>query len=173
MTSAVRCKPGWLRSCESVNSWILGSCAAIVLFSLMAMTLIDVAGRYLFSAPLSGAFEVTEMMLAALIFLGLPLVTARGGHVAVDLLDSMLPACVRAVQGFVIDLINVLAFGVFAWVLWELAFKTYGYEDTTSVLEIPYAGLVFLMAVTTTLSAMVLALKLLYRIDDVPPQGEF
>jgi hypothetical protein len=30
-----------------------------VLFSLMAMTLIDVAGRYLFSAPLSGAFEVT------------------------------------------------------------------------------------------------------------------
>lgn len=173
MKSSVNGKPDWLRQGESLSTWLLGSCAALVLFALMAITLVDVTGRYLFSAPLSGAFEVTEMMLAALIFLGLPLVTAKGGHVAVDLLDALLPAWLRAVQSLLIDLINVLAFGIFAWVLWELAFKTYRYEDTTSVLEIPYAGLVFMMAFTTSVSTLVLTLKLLYRDENVPSQGAF
>ncbi|MBL6432492.1 MAG: TRAP transporter small permease subunit [Alphaproteobacteria bacterium] len=44
--------------------------------------------RYWFNAPLSGAYELTEIFLASLIFLALPLTTARNRHVEVDLLDA-------------------------------------------------------------------------------------
>ena len=45
----------------------LGVGAALLLFSLILVTCVDVVGRYFFSAPLSGAFEITEILLAALV----------------------------------------------------------------------------------------------------------
>lgn len=152
---------GWLARGETVLKTILSATAAIVMFLMMALTLVDVLGRYLFSAPVTGAFEVTELMLAAVIFLGLPLITAEGGHIAVDILDSRLSPRTKVVQYWMIGVINVLAFSIFAWMLWEHAFKVLRYEDTTAVLQIPYAWLAFLMAVTTSVAALATALKLL------------
>ena len=54
---------------------VLGHFAALVLFCLMVLTCIDVVGRYFFSMPVTGGFEMTEILLASLIFAGLPLVT--------------------------------------------------------------------------------------------------
>ncbi|WP_354410143.1 TRAP transporter small permease [Marinobacterium sp. MBR-111] len=132
------------------------------MFLMMALTLVDVMGRYLFSMPVTGAFEVTELMLAAVIFLGLPLVTAEGGHIAVDILDSALSDWVQAVQYWVIGVVNVLAFGIFSWMLWEHAFKVLRYEDSTAVLEISYAWLAFLMAITASVSAFILLIQMLF-----------
>ncbi|MFC6668750.1 TRAP transporter small permease [Marinobacterium aestuariivivens] len=142
--------------------------AMVVMFLMMATTLVDVVGRYLFDAPLKGAFELTELMLAAVIFLGLPLITAENGHIAVDLLDSLMPA---RLQRWLIGLANVLAFGVFAWVLWDKAFKVLRYGDTTAVLQIPYAWLCFLMAATTTLSTLALLLMLFIKGDRLVVRG--
>lgn len=153
---------GWLVRGEGVLNKLLSGTAATVMFLMMALTLVDVLGRYLFSAPVTGAFEVTELMLAAVIFLGLPLITAEGGHIAVDILDSALSDRVRAVQYWLVGTINVLAFGIFAWMLWEHAFKVLRYEDTTAVLQIPYAWLAFLMAITVSVSALTLFIKLLF-----------
>ncbi|NVK43819.1 MAG: TRAP transporter small permease [Oceanospirillaceae bacterium] len=142
--------------------------AMVVMFLMMAITLVDVMGRYLLDAPLKGAFELTELMLAAVIFLGLPLITAENGHIAVDLLDSLMPA---RLQRWLVGLVNVLAFGIFAWVLWDKAFKVLRYEDTTAVLQIPYAWLCFLMAATTTLSALALLLMLFIKGDRLVARG--
>jgi len=146
--------------------------AMVVMFLMMAITLVDVAGRYLFDAPLKGAFELTELMLAAVIFLGLPLITAENGHIAVDLLDSVTPLWLRRLQRRLIGLVNLLAFGVFAWVLWDKAFKVLRYEDTTAVLQIPYAWLCFLMAAAVTLSALALLLMLFSKDDRLVVRGE-
>lgn len=59
----------------------LGVGAALLLFSLILVTCVDVIGRYFFSAPLRGAFEITELLLAALVFTALPLTTERREHI--------------------------------------------------------------------------------------------
>jgi TRAP-type C4-dicarboxylate transport system permease small subunit len=46
---------------------VLGFTSAAVLFLMMFVTAVDVVGRYVFNKPLNGGFELTEMMLAALI----------------------------------------------------------------------------------------------------------
>lgn len=140
---------------------LLGGTAAIVMFLMMAMTLVDVVGRYLFSAPVNGAFELTELMLAAVIFIGLALVTAEDGHIAVDLLDAALSPLVQRIQYWLIEAINVLAFGAFTWVLWQHALKVQRYADTTAVLQIPLAWLAFMMALTTGLATLALIIRLL------------
>ena len=65
----------------------LGGLGGLALLAMMAVTVIDVAGRGLLDRPLPGGFELTEILLALMIFLGLPLVSMRGGHVTITLTD--------------------------------------------------------------------------------------
>ena len=74
---------------------------------MMPLTCVDVIGRYFFVAPIFGAFELTEMMLAALIFAGLPLVTLRNEHVTVDVLDPITPDWLFRIQHVVACVIGL------------------------------------------------------------------
>ncbi len=139
---------------------LLAYAAALAMFAMMLVTLIDVVGRYLFSSPLAGGFEITEFLLAGLIFLGLPMVTAANEHVDVDLMDSSVPQFLKPAQNFIICLLNLLAFSVLSWMLWQLAIRTYRYQDTTAILEIPFTGLVVLMAMCSSFAAVSLLLML-------------
>lgn len=153
---------------------LLGFTAALVMFCMMLLTFVDVGGRYLFSMPVPGGFEITELLLAALIFLGLPLVTAEGGHVDVDLLDAVLPGWFNRVQYWFVSLLNIAAFAVLTWLLWKFALRTWEYQDTTAILHIPYYFLTLLMAVCSTLATIALLLMLPGKHKRLfPPDEEF
>ncbi|MET3998503.1 TRAP transporter small permease [Marinobacterium sp. MBR-109] len=172
MKASLRASAGSREVVVLLYRHLLSGTAAIVMFMMMLVTLIDVLGRYLFSSPLNGAYELTELMLAAVIFLGLPLITAEGGHIAVDLLDSFFGSWGQRIQNGLIEVINVLAFGTFTWVLWEHALKVQRYADTTAVLQIPLSWLAFMMAITTGLATLALILRLLFGSSGLFAQGE-
>ncbi|WP_428036655.1 TRAP transporter small permease [Amphritea sp.] len=153
----------WIHPLEFLFERVLAYIAALAMFIMMSVTLIDVVGRDLFSAPLPGGFEITELLLASLIFLGLPMVTAEGSHVEVDMMDSTVPAFLKPLQDILICLVNIVALGVMSWMMWKLAIRTYEYEDTTALLEIPYAGLVILMACCCSLSTWALMMMLIFK----------
>ena len=58
---------GAARSLHQLNQ-LLKVLAGTLMFSLMALTFIDVVGRYAFNRPIPSASEVIEMTLALLIF---------------------------------------------------------------------------------------------------------
>lgn len=153
----------WVNSLEYLFERVLAYTAAFFMFVMMLVTLVDVVGRDLFSAPLPGGFEITEFLLASLIFLGLPMVTAEKAHVDVDLLDSTVPMFLKPLQNIFIGLVNLIAFAVLSWMMWKFAIRTYEYEDTTAVLQIPFAGLVFLMAMCSSLSTLALLVMLVFK----------
>lgn len=64
--------------------------AAITLLLLMLLTCTDVLGRYLFDNSLDAASELTEICIAVLVFAEMPIITWRGGHVVVDILDKFI-----------------------------------------------------------------------------------
>ena len=57
------------RTASSVLQTVLTAAAGTLLVALTLVTCIDVVARYWFNAPLSGAYELTEIFLASLIFL--------------------------------------------------------------------------------------------------------
>ncbi|MGI9509960.1 MAG: TRAP transporter small permease, partial [Geminicoccaceae bacterium] len=61
--------------------------AAVLLFAMLALTCVDVIGRYLLNAPINGKTELTRFMMAGLIASALPVISAGGGHISVDLFD--------------------------------------------------------------------------------------
>ncbi len=136
----------------------VGLIAAAVLFAMMLLTFVDVSGRTLFDHPVDGGFEITELMLATLIYLALPLVTSESSHVEVDILDHFIPTTLQTLQRLMIRLVNLLAYVVLTWVMIKHTLRAYEYEDVTSVLEIPLTGLGIVMVVGCVLTTLSLLL---------------
>lgn len=118
--------------------WVLGTIAAIDLSAMMLLTFFDVSGRKLISKPIYGAYEVTEFMMGVLIFSALPLVTAREGHVAVDIMDGFVPRVLRRGQRIVTALISACALAVISWRLWILSAGHMKTNEVTMTLHIPH-----------------------------------
>jgi TRAP-type C4-dicarboxylate transport system permease small subunit len=141
----------------------LGLIAGVVLFVLMALTFADVVGRYFFSNPIVGAFELTEMMLAALIFAALPLVTLRNEHITVDLLDPVTPDWLLHVQHVAACLAGFAFTGYLAWRLWIRAVRMDMAGETTAQLKFKLAYLTYSMSILMALTAVALLVLMLRR----------
>lgn len=141
---------------------IAGSCA-LLLFAMMALTVGDVLGRYLFNAPIRGAAEVTELMLAGVIFLGLPAATLDSEHVAVDLLTGYFPDWFKRLQIPFVLIVSAVVQSVIAWRLWVVAMQVGSYGGTTSSLEIPIAPVGYCAAVLCGLSALIMIAQIIYH----------
>lgn len=133
--------------------------AAVLLFLMMMLTFIDVIGRYVFSSPLPGAFEITELAMGILIFAGLPLISARDGHVSVNILDGLLGARVIQARAVAMDLLMAGCLAVLGWVLWHKAGQLAGYGDATAYLHLPIAPVVFGMAALSAVTALIMLAK--------------
>jgi len=146
---------------DRLSHWLnrsLGVLAAIVLFAMMALTFVDVLGRDLLSAPVPGGFEITEMMMATLIFAGLPLVTARQEHVTIDLFDAFIPVMMRRPRDGVINLLCAVMMAAVTWRLWIKADENVSYGDVTAILNIPMWPMTYFMAIMAAATTVVLAL---------------
>jgi TRAP-type C4-dicarboxylate transport system permease small subunit len=123
----------------------------------MVVTCADVVGRYFLNTPLPGGFELTEIMMAALIFLGMPLVTLSGEHIKVDLLDLVVSARVRRIQEVFAHLIGCGVSVLLAWTLWVKAGQVAAYQDRTETLGIPLAPIAYLMVAMMTVTGLIFA----------------
>jgi len=134
----------------------LGYIAAAVMFGLMALTCVDVVGRYFLNRPVPGGFELTEILLAALIFAGLPLVSLRDEHVTVDLFDPVTPDWLFRIQHVVACAVGVVCSGYLAWRLWLRAEHMDRVGETTAVLKIKLAWLTYSMSLLMAFAAIAL-----------------
>lgn len=135
---------------------LLGAVAALALVGMVLLTCVDVIGRYVLNQPLTGAFELSEMAMGALVFASLPLVTLRRQQVTVDLLDWLVPRTWRTAQDTVANLVAALCVVAVAWRLWVKAQEMMHTGETSAVLKIPVYPLVYYMAVLSLLTALVI-----------------
>ncbi len=134
---------------------LLGAISATVLFAMMLVTAVDVAGRYLFSRPLAGGFELTEMMLAALIYCGLPLVSKRREHIVIDTFDVFMSPRVKRSLDIGADIVCSATLAGIGWLLFRRAVRVAEYGDTTSVLQLPLAPVAYLMGTMIVITAAI------------------
>jgi TRAP-type C4-dicarboxylate transport system permease small subunit len=111
---------------------------------------------------------MTEMLLAALIFAGLPLVTLRSEHVMVDLLDPVTPDWLFRIQHVLASLLGAACTAYLAWRLGLRAEELAAHGETTSQLGFPVAWLAWAMSLLMALTSLALAVVMLR-----PPQRHF
>jgi TRAP-type C4-dicarboxylate transport system permease small subunit len=134
---------------------LLGGAASAILLAMMLLTVVDVVARYVFSRPLRGAFEVTELMLVILIFAGLPLVSFADEHAVMDFIDRILGPGARNVLRRAVQALSGAFMVLLAWLLWLKADRVWEYRDATDVLRIVYGPFVYFMAAMVGLAGVI------------------
>ena len=152
---------------EDVLGWIMG----LTLFCMMCLTFVDVTGRYLFNAPVPAAFEITQLMLAIVVFSGLPVITKRESHVSISLVEQTLVGWSKKVQCIVVSLVSAIALGWTSACVWGQGELLLRHGDYTAYLNIKLAPFAFAYSILIALAALVaLALSIQYLLQ---PAGEF
>lgn len=122
--------------------------------ALVALTFLDVIGRRLFGQPVFGAHDITEHLMALLVFTGLPLLTLAAMHLKVDLFDKFLLQPRFAWWLKMTVLLTALVFTVMAWTLSGKAIDAASYSEVSQGLNIPRAPLYGWMSACAALSAL-------------------
>ena len=128
--------------------------AAAILFALMTFTTIDVAGRYLFNAPVPSAFQWVMVLMAVLVLLGLPLTAARDEHLRAGLLDHLFTGRIRFVQLPFVDALCFVALAALAWRFWVQAERFDHSGARLPSLDFPLSAIAGLGAAAAGISAL-------------------
>lgn len=126
---------------------------AIAMALMVGLTFLDVIGRRLVGRPIYGANDITEHLMALMVFAGLPLVTAAAAHLTVDLMDRVIMAPGMRWWRFLISMLVTLVLALLAWLFARQGLNSIQISDVSQALRIPRAPVYFFMAFSAALSA--------------------
>jgi TRAP-type C4-dicarboxylate transport system permease small subunit len=109
--------------------------AVLALLAMMLLTTSDVLLRKFANKPILGVSELVEFALGAAFFLAVPGVFARGGNIAVDMIDQWLPTWGPALTKLSAFL-AVLVLGLLGWHMFKPLMDAVSFGDTTSDLQL-------------------------------------
>lgn len=127
---------GALTKVSDISKLVLSLSCAVVLLGIMGLTGADVMARYLFNAPIKGAFELTEILMVVFVYLAFPLGILAGSNVEVELWEPKSVMANRFRFGLA-ALLGVLIFSVFTVELFEHVRKFSERETVTNSLRFP------------------------------------
>ncbi|OGA64123.1 MAG: hypothetical protein A3G81_01655 [Betaproteobacteria bacterium RIFCSPLOWO2_12_FULL_65_14] len=116
---------------------VFGYLAAFFLSAMMLLTVADIVLRSFFGTPIRGMLELIELGLVCTIFVALPAVFLRDGHLVVDVIDHMAPAPLVRVLDLAAAVISLGLLAVMTWQMVPLARDMHEFGDVTSDLSIP------------------------------------
>ena len=135
--------------------------AQIILALMVLLTVTDVCLRYIFNNPITGSYELTEFMMAVLVFASVGFTQSVKDHVSVDLVVTKLPDRVRALLEAITCL---LASGLFALAAWRNVLHTgttWERHDVSAELFIPVSPFVLFVALGLAVLSLVLLVQFL------------
>lgn len=134
--------------------------ASVALFALMVLTFCDVVLRSAFNAPIEAATELTRIAIAIVVFSTLPILSARGEHITVDLADGIFDRL--RIARWRDGLVHLACGAMLYWPaerVVDLAERARSYGDQTEYLAIPTFYIEWFIAIMTGITALVLVLK--------------
>lgn len=155
---------------EQYERWlrrIFGLIAGLVLMVMMLLTTADVVGRKL-DIPIRGGVEIVEILLAMVIFAGLPLVSQARQHIVIDTLEGFMSRGLRrGLDALANAICAVTMFGM-AWMFYsKRVTRVAEAGDTTSVLQLPLTPVAYFLLVMVLVTGLV-HIALMF----VPPADE-
>jgi len=133
--------------------------AAVTLFLLMAMTFFDVLLRSLANNPIESATELTRLFMAIIVFSSLPMVTWKGKHIVVDLMDPLFSPTLAKIRDILINLACGIVLLWPALRVYQLAERSRSYGDITEYLHMPQFYIGWFIAFATLITALVMILR--------------
>lgn len=152
--------------------WIsraMGVVAAAVLAVMMLLTVADVIGRYFFSRPIKGTWELVGLLLACAGTWGLAYCQIEKAHISITIVYDLFSQRVRAVMSAFGCLIGLGGFSFISWQTFVLA-KRYFLQprmDETDTLGLPFSPFILLLSIGAGMMALMLIVDVVRYIAEV------
>ena len=139
--------------------------AAYIALPFMAIVIaVDVFSRYLLNAPITGAVEITQMLLLTFFVLGASYVTFFEHHIRMDLFANSFNRPVGLVVEFISMLCGLLLFGALAYQSSKDISLAIMLRESTEELHIPKLPFHVLMMVAFMVVALQVVLLMIRKI---------
>ena len=140
-------------------------------FLMMAITFVDVVGRYGFSAPVPGGFELIEFLMPLSIFAGLPIITRRRTHIVVSILDGWFRGRAARARRLCVDAGSLAVVAFIAERMWSQGVGLAEARIESGYLEWPVAPAAYAISVLCVVTCAVLVLLVLQDLKDMAAGG--
>ena len=134
---------------------VLAGFVALNMFAMMALTFVDVVGRYFFNSPVPGGFEIVSFLLALLTFSGLALVTRDQEHISVGLLDGLFRGRAQRARELVILVGGSAMVGFIAERMWSEAEFLRRNNMYSEYLDVPLAPVQYAVAFLSAVAFLI------------------
>jgi TRAP-type C4-dicarboxylate transport system permease small subunit len=133
---------------------VLTAMAALFMFGIGAVTVVDVSGRYVFNSPVPGGVEIIEFLLGLMIFSALPLVTVKRSHITVELFDGFMSARFKKVREALVLIASAAMIIFITERMWSTAIYMLENDEVSLHLEVQTAPLLFTLTALSAISAI-------------------
>ncbi|HLB14326.1 MAG TPA: TRAP transporter large permease subunit [Burkholderiales bacterium] len=150
----------------------MNSAGTLWIFGLMFLICADVAGRYLFNAPIQGAAEMVGYSIVTAVFLQMASTLHAGRFTRVELLieplEAKRPAAAQAFNA-VFNLLGAAVFGVIVWGTWPKLEYAWTSDEITGIPGVftfqiwPFLAVIVFGAAVTAVEFAVRAVASLQR----------
>lgn len=131
-----------------IDRWLGRFCLAVSGCAILMMALVafvDSIGRKL-NHPLGGGSEYVTFSLVIFFFASIPLVVRDDSHIRVGLLVDIYPSWLGRVEALFTGILEVVALGVFSWMIFDQADRLARFGTLSVFFELPMAPFVFTAA---------------------------
>jgi TRAP-type C4-dicarboxylate transport system permease small subunit len=132
-----------VKTCCEVSAKI--GMAAI--FILLALTVSDVFGRFIFNKPIPGTFELTKILFALSVFFSLPVSQYRGENLGITILYDRFPLRIRGILDLFASVLSITTFSIAFFQTMKFAARMQGSNTTTSVLRWPMFPWIYIASI--------------------------
>lgn len=148
---------------------VAAACIAI----MMIATIADVLMNNIFRRPIRGTYEVVEILMACVVFLGVPEIFRTNGNVVVDVLDHFIPKSTVNALDRIATVVTIVFLIVLGYAMLAPAWDTILYPESKQETGIPVYVLWVPILLGTLVSLVASIAYLLHSRRPAPHGGNF
>ncbi|HJO86448.1 MAG TPA: TRAP transporter small permease [Rhodospirillales bacterium] len=142
----------------------LMACVAVVMFGMMAVTFIDVLGRYVFSAPIPGGFEMIQFMMPLAMFGALPVITRSEEHIVISVMSGFLKSRGIWIQRFIVLIGCIIVNAGLTYIMWLQGDELAEAKQISGFLEWSFAPPAYLISILSAFTVVIILLMLILHV---------
>jgi TRAP-type transport system small permease protein len=139
----------------------LNSIAFVIIFLLMLLTVVDVVLRKIFNKGILGTLEISEFMMAAIVFFSLAAGELKDRNVNVDLLFNRLSLKSRAIIDTVVKIIGFVLYFFITFAVFGYAALMKSSGEVSLDLWLPKYPFIYIVAVALIIFSVVLLFRMI------------